>query len=246
MLLSIDSSAGASVALVSGTDTPEVLAEASTDASNTHAEWLAAAVNELLRQADVNPANPTTLTGVVAGVGPGPFTGLRVGLALAQSLSLGWGLPLHGICSLDGLALRAVESGIADGEFLVVTDARRREVYWAKYENDDDGSRLLEGPFVGPAAQLPDLPAVGLGASLYAQELHTPEELSEAHTWLPRASELGLLAAGALAGELSGVFCAPRPLYLRESDAKVPAQMKQARGAGQPSGSGASAQGASA
>lgn len=218
LLLALDTSAGASAAL---TRDGETLASWSTGAANTHAEVLAPAVQDLLRQADVAGAD---LDGVVVGVGPGPFTGLRVGIAMAQSLSIGWGKPLHGVCSLDSLALRAVEENLVEGEFLAVTDARRREVYWARYENDDAGSRLIEGPFVGPAADLPELPAVGAGAALYPDAL-TPA-FEDAAAWVPHAVELAALAEGALAGDLMGTLCEPRPLYLRESDAKVPAQMK--------------------
>ncbi|WP_258933884.1 tRNA (adenosine(37)-N6)-threonylcarbamoyltransferase complex dimerization subunit type 1 TsaB [Nesterenkonia pannonica] len=85
----------------------ETLAAWSTDAANAHAEVLAPAVQQLLKQEHLSGAD---VDGIVVGVGPGPFTGLRVGLALAQSLAIGWRRPLHGVCSLDSLALRAVES----------------------------------------------------------------------------------------------------------------------------------------
>ncbi|GAA4841001.1 tRNA (adenosine(37)-N6)-threonylcarbamoyltransferase complex dimerization subunit type 1 TsaB [Garicola koreensis] len=224
LLLSIDSSAGASVAL---TRDDAVLAEWHTEAGNSHAEVLAPAVQRIMAEADVSGA---ALDGVVVGVGPGPFTGLRVGLALAHSVATAWDKPLHGVCSLDSLALRAVEAEI-DGDFLAVTDARRREVYWAHYTNDDGDSGLVKGPFVDQAAACPDLPAVGAGVGLYAQTLTAASAASSA--WLPHASELALLAAGVLEGELTGVLCEPRPLYLRESDAKVPSQMGAGnRGAG--------------
>lgn len=218
LLLTIDSSAGASVAL---TRHDEVLATWKTETANTHAEVLAPAVQQVLTEAGISGSQ---VEGVVVGVGPGPFTGLRVGLSLAHSLAYSWDVGLHGVCSLDGLALRAVEAEVA-GDFLVVTDARRREVYWAHYTNDDGDSGLVEGPFVGPAAQLPELPAVGAGVGLYPDQLAAAS--AEAAAWLPHASELGLLAAGALSGELNGVLCDPRPLYLRESDAQVPAQMRR-------------------
>lgn len=216
LLLTIDSSAGASVALIRD-DT--VLHQWHTEAVNTHAEVLAPAVRQIMAEAEVDGA---ALHGVVAGVGPGPFTGLRVGLALAHSLAAAWGKPLHGVCSLDSLALRAVEAEI-DGDFLAVTDARRREVYWAHYTNDDGDSGLVRGPFVDQAAACPELPAVGAGVGLYPETLTAAS--AQSSTWLPHARELGLLAAGVLAGDLTGVLCEPRPLYLRESDAKIPSQM---------------------
>ena len=217
LLLSIDSSAGASVAL---TRDDAVLAEWHTESGNTHAEVLAPAVQRIMAEAGVGGA---ALEAVVVGVGPGPFTGLRVGLALAHSLAAAWGKPLHGVCSLDSLALRAVEAEV-DGDFLAVTDARRREVYWAHYTKDDGDSGLVEGPFVDQPDQCPQLPAVGSGVGLYRDQFTAAAAQSSA--WLPHARELGLLAAGVLAGDLTGVLCEPRPLYLRESDAKVPAQMR--------------------
>ncbi|NDK33127.1 tRNA (adenosine(37)-N6)-threonylcarbamoyltransferase complex dimerization subunit type 1 TsaB [Nesterenkonia haasae] len=219
MLLSIDSSAGASAALIRDGAPLDAWRTAET---SSHAEVLAPAVQRLLTRAGVRGED---LEGVVVGVGPGPFTGLRVGMALAHALAEGWAKPLHGICSLDSLALRATDAGI-DGEFVVATDARRREVYWAQYISDDAGSRLQHGPFVAGAGELPDLPAVGAGLGLYPQQLRAAELAEDPTGWVPDAAELGRLAAGALAGDLHGVMCQARPLYLRESDAKVPLQMR--------------------
>lgn len=225
LLLSIDSSAGASAAL---TRHDELLSSWRTEQTNSHAEVLAPAIQELLVKESVTGED---LGGVVVGAGPGPFTGLRVGLALGHALAEAWEIPIYGLCSLDSLALRATDAGI-DGEFLVTTDARRREVYWARYISDDAGSRLVEGPFVGAASSLPDLPAVGAGVQLYPQELRVAElpagaePSSKAETWLPDAAELGRLGYGAITGELNGVLCPPLPLYLRDSDAKVPQQMR--------------------
>jgi len=64
---------------------------------------------------------------VIVGMGPGPFTGLRTGIVFAQSFAFAQGLPIHGVCSLDALAF-----GIELPEFIVATDARRKELYWAK------------------------------------------------------------------------------------------------------------------
>lgn len=235
VLLAIDSSAGASVAVL---DDGQVRAQWRTAETTTHAEVLAEAVAQTMREAGVNGAG---LRGVVVGVGPGPFTGLRVGLALAHSLAEVWDVPLHGVCSLDSLAQRALnqsaeDSGPASGEFLAASDARRREVYWARYRSDAHGfAELLEGPQVSAASELPDLPVVGIAASLYPQVL-TPRSAEQGH-WLPDAVELGQLAERALerdpsaeprpAESRSGVVLRdPLPLYLRESDAKVPAQMR--------------------
>ncbi|TLP77173.1 tRNA (adenosine(37)-N6)-threonylcarbamoyltransferase complex dimerization subunit type 1 TsaB [Nesterenkonia sphaerica] len=220
LLLSIDSSAGASAAL---TRRGEILQQWRTEETNSHAEVLTPAVQRMLEAAGVSG---TDLDGVAVGVGPGPFTGLRVGLALAHALAEAWSKPLHGICSLDSVALRATDAGV-EGEFLVATDARRREVYWAHYVSDEAGSRLVKGPFVSPAAELPPLPVVGAGLQLYPEALHPAKVDQDPSGWTPDAVELGQLAAAALAGEIHGVLCQARPLYLRDSDAKVPEQMRQ-------------------
>lgn len=228
MLLSIDSSAGASVALLG----PEgVIASRRTSATNTHAEWLAPAVQEVLSQAVLskavlNHAGVTVkeLTGVVVGVGPGPFTGLRVGLALAHSLAEAWGLPLHGVCSLDALAYRLVRTAGDDTpkEFLVATDARRHEIYWARYRSAQEAAVMLDGPHVSAADQAPALPVVGAGAGLYPEQLHPVALDADVATWFPDAADLAMVAADAEEGTLRD----PYPLYLRESDAQVPQQMR--------------------
>lgn len=235
VILAIDSSAGASVAVL---DHGRVLAQWRTAETTHHAEVLAAAVAETMRQADVAGDG---LGGVVVGVGPGPFTGLRVGLALAHALAEVWQVPLQGLCSLDSLAHRAVtqppagdvfgdpsggpvEAGV---EFLAVSDARRREVYWARYRSHAAAgpdhvasAELLDGPHVSAAGELPGLPSVGIGAGLYPDSL-TARSALEA-SWLPDAVELGQIAETASPSTLRE----PLPLYLRESDAKIPAQMR--------------------
>ena len=85
---------------------------------------------------------------VVVGCGPGPFTGLRVGMATAAAYGHALGIPVHGVCSLDAIG---IESTGTTCEVLVVTDARRREVYWARYR---DGVRV-DGPSVNTPADVP-------------------------------------------------------------------------------------------
>ena len=96
---------------------------------------------------------------VIVGMGPGPFTGLRTGIVFAQSFAFAKGLPVHGICSLDAIAY-----GIELPEFIVATDARRKELYWAKYV---DGKRVGE-PLVTAPSEIPTLPIFGEGALKYA------------------------------------------------------------------------------
>ena len=133
---------------------------------------------------------------IAVGVGPGPYTGLRVGIATAQGLALGWGVPAVGLCSLDAIAAEAVAAGVA-GAFVAASDARRREVYWARY--DGEGLRA-DGPYVmrvddaGPAVLA--LPWVGEGAGL-----HRPASIpaQAASIRFPRAEILGRLANRLLA-----------------------------------------------
>jgi tRNA threonylcarbamoyl adenosine modification protein YeaZ len=103
------------------------------------------------------------------GVGPGPYTGLRVGVVTARVLGAVLGLPVHGVCSLDVIAAATLLATAPGREFLVATDARRKEVYWARY---DAAGRRLEGPGVGGASSIAgaaELPVAGAGGQLYPE-----------------------------------------------------------------------------
>ena len=160
LLLALDTSTPAVTAAVH--DGERTLAERTTVDARRHGELLAPAVAEVLGDAG---ARPRDLTAIAVGVGPGPFTGLRVGLVTARTMAAVLGVPVHGVCSLDVLA---VDADVPDGDFLVATDARRREVYWARYAGP--WSRLT-APAVGTPAAVsaadPHLPVVGQGAELY-------------------------------------------------------------------------------
>ncbi len=128
-----------------------------------HGELLAPAITAVLATAQVRPAE---LTAVAVGVGPGPYTGLRAGLVTAQVLGATLDVPAHGFCTLDIIAAQArLEAG--GREFLVATDARRREVYWARYSGT--GERF-DGPRVSSPADVPTgFPIAGEGPRLYAE-----------------------------------------------------------------------------
>lgn len=218
-LLAIDASATASAAVVlSG----EVLARFASTETNTHAEVLAPAVQQVMAEANVTA---TDLGAVVAGVGPGPFTGLRAGLVTARSLAFAWGLDVHGVMSLDAIAHRAAEDAWRRGvdEFIVATDARRREVYWAHYSHVGGQFQRLHGPFVSAPADVTPLPVYGAGAGLYPDVLASVPEF---RTAVPDAGSLGLV--GELALRRGRGLLPVQPLYLRESDAKVPGPRKRA------------------
>jgi tRNA threonylcarbamoyl adenosine modification protein YeaZ len=187
---------------------------AGSSAARRHGELLAPAVAAVLAEAGLAPAE---LAAVVAGTGPGPFTGLRVGLVTAAAFADALSIPAYGVCSLDGLG------GVVAGRVLVATDARRREVYWAAYA---DGVRVA-GPAVDRPAELADrLPGLGVevacgaGARQYADVLGLPVTGPDSPdpVALARAAA-GRVRAGAPADALT-------PLYLRHPDAVAPGRPK--------------------
>jgi tRNA threonylcarbamoyladenosine biosynthesis protein TsaB len=167
-------------------------------------------------------------------VGPGPYTGLRVGVVTARVLGSVLGLPVHGVCSLDIIAVAArgglggsspLASAVGPGrEFLVASDARRREVYWARY---DAAGRRVAGPQVGRAGSIPgaaELAVAGAGGLLY------PEAFGEVIVpAYPDAGVLCRLVAGALTAPSPGhpPLLAADPLYLRRPDAREPGPPKR-------------------
>jgi tRNA threonylcarbamoyl adenosine modification protein YeaZ len=187
-----------------------VVAEATTVDPMRHGELLAPQIAAVL---DAAGATRLDLSGVAVGVGPGPFTGLRVGVVTARVLGAALGVPVHGACTLDVLA-----AGVAlDEPFVVAIDARRREVYSASY--DATGRRLC-GPTVGPAAAVATArPVVGRGALLHPDAF--PQRVGPEH---PSAA---VLAAAVVEGRIE--VLAPEPLYLRRPDAAPPGARKRVR-----------------
>ena len=182
---------------------PEVLAERAVPSGTKHAELLTPAIRAALEDAGVTLAD---IGAVVTGLGPGPFTGLRVGIVTAAALADARGLPVIGVCSLDA---------VGSGARTVVTDARRKEVYWAAY--DAAGARV-EGPAVVRPEELgPSGPFVGDPA--FAERLGAAVERAEVTT-------AGLMRAAApqLADPSSAAPLVP--LYLRRPDAVPPTAIK--------------------
>ncbi|MFI5492620.1 tRNA (adenosine(37)-N6)-threonylcarbamoyltransferase complex dimerization subunit type 1 TsaB [Actinoplanes sp. NPDC051859] len=179
--------------------------------SRAHGELLAPQIRAVLAGAGVRPAQ---LGGIVAGLGPGPFTGLRVGLATAASMGQALGIPAYGICSLDAIGRAA-----GPGRVLVATDARRREVYFATYV---DGVRVTEPAVAKPAEVLVDAErAVGEGALKYSDVFGVP--IDDRLLYPPGEALIALawdkIRAGAPGDALT-------PLYLRRPDAVEPAARK--------------------
>lgn len=212
MLLALDTATNAVTAAVH--DGRRVVAAESVLDARRHAELLIPVVDRVMAGIP-----KSALTRIAVGVGPGPYTGLRVGVMTALALGHALDIPVVGLCSLDAMAA-AVE---LDGPFAVATDARRKEVYWAVY----DGTVRRGEPSVGSAAELPlgvrSLPTAGRGPLLYPDALpHAIEPLDVDAGWL--ATEVvRRLAAQEPLDEV-------RPLYLRQPDAKPSAGVKSVLG----------------
>ncbi|OFQ35708.1 tRNA threonylcarbamoyladenosine biosynthesis protein TsaB [Rothia sp. HMSC071C12] len=249
LVLALDSSATASVALarVHGSEAGasfEILARYESEDTRSHAEVMGPYAQAALQDAGVRGED---LDAILTGTGPGPFTGLRAGIVTARALGFAWSVPVYGMMSLTALAERAV-SGVAAGEenverafasagsaelvegaeLLVLSDARRREVYSARYRVNAEGYSLVDGPNVCPASEI--LPggapsyAYGYGAGLYAEALeeHGWTIVDSAREVHPHAEYLVAAAARLGVENLSEDTSAQ---YLRDSDAKVPAAM---------------------
>lgn len=211
LVLGIDTSVDVRVGL---SRDGEPVAQSGLADSRAHAEQLMPLLVELLATAGVAWSD---LDAIAVGLGPGPFTGLRVGIATARTLALALQRPWHGVCALDVIAREHLSRGRADGtggdfsdhdQLLAAIDARRHEVYWARY---DGTGRRLDGPHVGRADDLPALPVVGPVATP-----GSPERVG------PQVVDAALLAARAFAEVGS------EPLYLRQPDAQVPGPRKSA------------------
>ena len=211
MLLAFDTASPlVSVALYDA-DNGGVVTEHVAERPMKHAEQLAPLIELAMTTAGIVRQD---LTAIAVGTGPGPFTGLRVGLVTARTLAFVLDIPVYGVCSLDALAIEAVDTGAVGEDFVVATDARRKEVYLARY--DAAGVRV-DGPLVDkPAALATDLPVAGEGPRLY------PEAFP--HAVAPTRPSAGWLAH-AIAEERAELLD-PEPLYLRRPDAAVPAKPK--------------------
>jgi tRNA threonylcarbamoyl adenosine modification protein YeaZ len=245
LALVIDTSSAAVTAAVvrieRGANRDEVVAERVTIDARAHAELLAPSIAACLHEAGITPVG---LGAVIAGLGPGPFTGLRVGLVTAAAMADALHLPAYGVCSLDAIAAELAHSEA----LLVAGDARRREVYWATYaggvspqrvfpESVSPGSVFSEsvspdaGRQAGPdVARAADLVAAGVaagaaamtgaGARLYQAELALP--LLEVD--YPTARGLARLATARVLADAPGETLVP--LYLRRPDAVAATSFK--------------------
>lgn len=209
-MLAIDTSSPAVTAGIVALDgAPRLVAARAPVAPRGHGELLSPAIAECLDEADLAPSD---IGAVVAGTGPGPYTGLRVGLVTAAAFADARAIPTYGVCSLDAIAAQ---------DAVVVTDARRREVYWARYA---DGARV-DGPHVDRPADVP-LEGVSAIAGAAVDLYDWPERLTRDPRRHPDPVRLVALAADRIREQTQSEPL--MPLYLRHPDATVPGTPKRA------------------
>ncbi|MBE2999155.1 tRNA (adenosine(37)-N6)-threonylcarbamoyltransferase complex dimerization subunit type 1 TsaB [Nocardiopsis sp. HNM0947] len=220
LLLAFDTATPAVTAAI-GESAPDgsftMRASASSVDARRHGELLAPTVRDITAEAGLTLAD---LDAIAVGIGPGPYTGLRVGLATAHALADGLGIPCHGVATLDALALATGRTE----PFVAMTDARRKEVFWARY--DDHRTRVGEVAVAKPAElDTGGLPLVGDGARMYADVFG--DTAAHPEPLLPDAAAMAELALDRLHRGES--LPEPRPLYLRRPDAAAPAGPKKVR-----------------
>ncbi len=227
LLLALDTATPAmTVALHDGS---RVLAGQTTVSSRRHGELLAAMIEQVLA---AGGAARTDLEAIAVGTGPGPCTGLRAGLVTARVLASALGVPAVGVCTLDVIAREAVPAA-AGREFSVAADARRKELYWARYtpagrragepmvSSPAEVALAAAAPGTAPSALGPaPWPVAGEGPALYPELGACPIPPR-----YPDAAQLAEIAAGRLAE--GGPLDPPEPLYLRKPDARVPGPPKK-------------------
>jgi tRNA threonylcarbamoyl adenosine modification protein YeaZ len=200
-VLAIDTSVGVSVAILKSNG--EVTQSQAAD-HGMQGELTAELISQVVIESGLEISE---ITDVVVGVGPGPFTGLRVGLVTAAVFAHARNIPIHGICSLDAVAFDFGKPCV------VVTDARRKELYWARYE----GLRIGEPQVSKPedlSRQFPDSDFVGPGAQLYAGSI------------FGKVIELSAGSLAKLFQSGSAHFVDVSPMYLRKPDAVEPTLRK--------------------
>ncbi|NTV14086.1 MAG: tRNA (adenosine(37)-N6)-threonylcarbamoyltransferase complex dimerization subunit type 1 TsaB [Desulfobulbaceae bacterium] len=217
-----------SVALVSN---GRCLAEYSLDVPTTHSQRLLKQL-ERIRQ-DVGVEWPE-LAGLAVSLGPGSFTGLRIGLSLAKGLALALALPLLGVSTLDGLARQV--AALPATKICALLDARKQEVYAALYQCGENGrpqrtgSDLLLRPELLAAQLEGPIILVGDGAvtyrEIFQEQLGAAAIFASPGSHFPRAATIGLLgeellARNALLDPVSSV-----PIYIRASEAEINLRLK--------------------
>lgn len=229
LILGVDSSS-AQTSLALGTER-DLIAQCEHVDGRGHAE----AIGAMFRGTILPALNARVPDVVVVGVGPGPYSGLRVGISFAQALAWAWSIPVVGVCSLDALALQV---GPREGMFGVASDARRSEIYWATYSAPD---QRIAGPEVSRpgdlSSELRSIPwfGEGLDGEFTQERTHARDVLAYAahaisqgtFTTEPSPLEISELDAhggggSSTAAALRGRSILPaQPLYLRHADVTV-------------------------
>ncbi|MBP3977638.1 tRNA (adenosine(37)-N6)-threonylcarbamoyltransferase complex dimerization subunit type 1 TsaB [Microbacterium sp. BLY] len=202
MILAVDTSLGTAVALIDPDGTRR--ADAGTADPLGHAEVIGDLVRDVLRDGGAD-----SITHVVAGMGPGPFTGLRIGIATARAFALGRGVPVVPVPSHTAAALTVLET--VTGPFAVVTDARRREVAVTVFDGqDEDGiPRTVADTVLVRAAD----------ADAHLGDIRRVDVTTLSAVDLARVGARALAAGRTLAGD--------EPLYLRHPDVTLPGAPKK-------------------
>lgn len=213
--LAIDTATGVNVGLAVDGSPLDTRTETS---SRRHVETLQPLIDDLL---GAHGLAVSDLDAIAVGIGPGPFTGLRIGIVTARTLGLVAGVPVRGFSTLDAIALGWFAGAQRpNSEVVVLTDARRKEVYWARY---DASGRRIEGPAVGDPRSVPELPVGGPGIEAF------PDVFADR---VAPGAPLGLDAAlvAARLDELADTGL--EPAYLRKPDAEAPRTRKSALAGG--------------
>jgi tRNA threonylcarbamoyl adenosine modification protein YeaZ len=197
----------------------DVVLSAEHEDARRHAEVIGPMLADLVAAVD-----RSAVQAIACGVGPGPYTGLRVGIASAIAIGAAWDVPVHGLCSLDALAAQVLSEQPGSGA-QVASDARRQELYWAEY--DSSGERVA-GPRVRPVADVDEGIVRGAASGVWVARRVLAlmrAGASVAHVDVPLDVHGG--DTGATEAALRGTFLLPpRPLYLRRPDAMVPRHLR--------------------
>lgn len=219
------------VALTTGTRVGgKVIASLSLSSNVTHSRRLLSAIDRLFTETDIPKAS---INAYAVGLGPGSFTGLRIGMATVKGLAAASGGRLYGVSTLDILAANCSDSRL----ICSVLDARKKEVYTAFYRCNDSGLslRVSEVMAVSPEKLLGliDEPVlmIGDGLSVYGEfwkeQLGDTMAMCPPQLWSPSAATLGLLAGELAENEEHLDVAAATPMYIRASDAELNLQMKK-------------------
>ena len=209
LVLALDTSTPDLIVGVVDSDTGATRAETIIEDTRAHNEQLTPTVQKTLLDANLSFSD---IDAIVVGCGPGPFTGLRVGMVSGAAFGDALGIPVYGVCSLDAIAHNIGAHNIPHA--LVATDARRREIYWATYRS---GARELGPDVIAPASLQIDGAVDTISIPTHLVE-KLPVELQSVtrHSGKPAPASLVAVADFSVEPQLLV------PLYLRRPDAKEP------------------------